>query len=55
VYEMISRGKDIKKACKEGINMFPPEITVGIIGISRTDYTAVSNKEMANYAMVKEV
>jgi beta-aspartyl-peptidase (threonine type) len=55
VYDMTSRGEDIKKACKEGINMFPPEITVGIIGISRTDYTAVSNKEMANYAMVKEV
>jgi beta-aspartyl-peptidase (threonine type) len=55
VYDVISRGKDIKKACKEGINMFPPEITVGIIGISRTDYAAVSNKEMANYALVKEL
>jgi beta-aspartyl-peptidase (threonine type) len=55
VYDMISRGEDIKKACKEGINIFPPEITVGMIGISRAGYTAISNKEMANYALVKEI
>jgi beta-aspartyl-peptidase (threonine type) len=55
VYDMISRGEDIKKACKEGINIFPPEITVGMIGISRAGYTAISNKEMANYALVKKI
>jgi beta-aspartyl-peptidase (threonine type) len=55
VYDMTSRGEDIKKACEEGINMFPSEITVGIIGISSAGYTAISNKEMANYALVKEI
>jgi beta-aspartyl-peptidase (threonine type) len=51
VYDMIVNGEDIKKACKEGINMFPKEIKVGIIAISRKGYISLSNTEMASYAL----
>lgn len=54
VYDMISHGEDIKKACKKGINMFPPAIKVGIIVISKAGYSMVSNTKMAHYALVKE-
>jgi L-asparaginase/beta-aspartyl-peptidase (threonine type) len=54
VYDMIHQGGDIKEACKKGVAMFPLEISVGIIAISKTGYSVVSNSEMAHYAMVKE-
>jgi beta-aspartyl-peptidase (threonine type) len=55
VYDMISKGEDIKKACKKGVNMFPPEISVGIIAISKAGCAVASNTEMASYSMVKKV
>jgi beta-aspartyl-peptidase (threonine type) len=54
LYDMISQGEDIKKACKKGINMFPNEIKVGIIAISKAGYSITSNTDMAHYALVKE-
>ncbi len=54
VYDMISNGSDMTKACKKGIAMFPLSSSVGIIGISKAGYAVVSNAEMAHYAMVKE-
>jgi L-asparaginase/beta-aspartyl-peptidase (threonine type) len=54
VYDMIHHGEDIRKACKKGIAMFPLEISVGIIAISKSGYTVASNSEMAHFAMVKE-
>jgi beta-aspartyl-peptidase (threonine type) len=55
VYDMISHGEDLKRACENGIDMFLPEIKVGIISISKTDYSVIANTEMAHYALVKEV
>ena len=55
VYDMVSSGEDIKNACKKGINMFPPEIKIGIIAISKEGFTVTSNTEMANYVLVKEI
>lgn len=54
VYDMISHGEDIKKACKKGIKMFPNEIRVGIIAISKAGYSIESNIAMAHYALVKK-
>jgi beta-aspartyl-peptidase (threonine type) len=54
VYDMISNGEDIKKACNKGVALFPLEISVGIIAISKKGYTIAANSEMAHYAMVKE-
>lgn len=55
VYDMVSKGENIKKACKKGINMFPPGITAGIIAISRAGSAVESNTEMASYTLVKKV
>jgi len=55
VYDMVAQGEDIKKACEKGINIFPPDIIVGIIAISRDGYAVISNKEMAHYVLLKEV
>ncbi|NWF53098.1 MAG: isoaspartyl peptidase/L-asparaginase, partial [Nitrospirae bacterium] len=54
VYDIISAGEDVRKACKKGIEMFPPEIKAGIIAITRTDFSVEANTEMAHYALVKE-
>ena len=54
VHDMISNGEDIKRACKKGVAMFPPEIHVGIIAISKTGYAVMANTQMAHYSMVKE-
>jgi L-asparaginase/beta-aspartyl-peptidase (threonine type) len=54
VYDMIHHGEDIRKACKKGVAMFPLEISVGIIAISKSGYMVAANSEMAHYAMVKE-
>ncbi|MEW6214438.1 MAG: isoaspartyl peptidase/L-asparaginase [Nitrospirota bacterium] len=54
VYDMIFNGEDVKTACEKGVNMFPPEIIVGIIAISRRGYAVMSNTEIANYILVKE-
>jgi len=54
VNDMVFYGEDIRTACEKGINIFPPEITVGIIGISRTGYAVTSNRGMASYALMRE-
>ncbi len=54
VYDMISKGEDLKKSCIKGIEMFPPEIKIGIIGISKKGFSVVANTEMAHYALIKE-
>lgn len=54
VYDMMSNGEDIKKACRKGIDMFPPEIKIGVIAISKKGFSVVANTEMANYALIKE-
>ncbi len=54
VYDMISSGEDIRKACNRGINMITSEMKAGIIAISKKAYSVVANTEMAHYAMVKE-
>jgi len=55
VYDMVSSGEDIEKACEKGINIFAPGIKVGIIAISKEGFTVASNTEMANYVLVKEI
>ncbi|MEW6571006.1 MAG: isoaspartyl peptidase/L-asparaginase [Nitrospirota bacterium] len=54
VYERVSNGESIERACKESVDMFPPNIKVGVIGISKEGYSVASNTHMASYVMVKE-
>jgi beta-aspartyl-peptidase (threonine type) len=54
VYDMVSQGEDIKSACERGLDLFPNEIKVGIIGISREGFVALSNTGMAQYSLIKE-
>ncbi len=54
VYDMVSYGADIKTACEKGVDIFQPEIPVGIIGISKKGHAVSSNREMASYALMKE-
>jgi beta-aspartyl-peptidase (threonine type) len=54
VYDSVSRGVDVAAACSQGINLFRPEVPVGLIGISARAYAVSSNKPMAHFAMVRE-
>ena len=53
VYDMILNGDDITTSCKKGVSLFPDEVPVGLVGISRTGYAVASNREMAHYALIK--
>jgi beta-aspartyl-peptidase (threonine type) len=54
VYDMVSQGEDIGRACERGISTFPSKINVGIIGISQEGVVALSNTEMSQYSLVEE-
>jgi len=54
VYDMVSQGENIRRACERGIDMFPSETKVGIIGISKQGFISLSNTEMAHYSLIKE-
>lgn len=54
VYDMVSQGKDIKRACERGIRMFPSDTKVGIIGISKEGVVVLSNTTMSHYILIKE-
>ena len=54
VNDMVFYGEDIRTACEKGIAMFPHEIAVGLIGLSKTGYAVTSNRGMASYALMRE-
>lgn len=54
VYDMVSQGEDIGRACERGIGTFPSGINVGIIGISKEGIVALSKTEMAQYSLVEK-
>ena len=53
VYDLIAPHTGIEIACRKAIDLFPPGITAGIIGISATDYVAYSNTTMAHHAIIR--
>ena len=54
VYDTVSQGEDIKRACERGISMFPAETKVGMICISKEGFVALSNTVMAQYSLIEE-
>jgi isoaspartyl peptidase/L-asparaginase-like protein (Ntn-hydrolase superfamily) len=54
VYDFIPGGQPIKTACEKGVSLFPPEISVGIVAISREGYGVAANRRMAAYGLAKE-
>jgi L-asparaginase / beta-aspartyl-peptidase len=52
VYDLIAEGQSVREACRTGMSPFPGNVPTGIIAISRTGCTVVSNRPMAHYAMV---
>ncbi len=51
VYNLISWGEDIQKACEKGVSLFDQQIPVGIIAISRRGFGIASNREMASWSL----
>jgi L-asparaginase/beta-aspartyl-peptidase (threonine type) len=54
VYDTVSQGEDIKRACEKGMSMFPSETKVGMICISKEGFVALSNTGMAHYSLIEE-
>ncbi|MGB9635785.1 MAG: isoaspartyl peptidase/L-asparaginase [Thermoplasmata archaeon] len=54
VYDKISRGMHPQKACEWGVSLFPNEISVGIIAVSKKGTGVASNREMAHWLIVEE-
>ncbi|MDT3680528.1 MAG: isoaspartyl peptidase/L-asparaginase [Burkholderiaceae bacterium] len=51
VYQWIEQGMPLPKALERGIDLFPDEIDVGLIAISRTEAGSRSNRSMATSAI----
>jgi len=47
VYRMLEEGKILKEAFEEAINLFPEEIPIGMIGITKEEVSGISNRTMA--------
>lgn len=54
VCDMVARGEDLRTACRKGIDLFPREIPVGIIGISAGGCEVIANREMAHHVLIQE-
>ena len=54
VYEAIRGGKGPDAACREGVSLFPHDISVGIIAISKGGYGIFANRQMAAYGLIEE-
>jgi beta-aspartyl-peptidase (threonine type) len=48
VYDWISQGEEVGRACERAVASFPKEIPVGVIAISRRGSAAVANRDMAS-------
>ncbi|OPY70986.1 MAG: N(4)-(Beta-N-acetylglucosaminyl)-L-asparaginase precursor [Syntrophorhabdus sp. PtaU1.Bin002] len=55
VYNRIETGMDVEAACTNGIHLFPDDVPVGIIALTRQGFSVCSNRGMAHYELLKEV
>ncbi len=49
VFDKMGEGMSAKEACEWGMTLFPHEIPVGVVAVSRSDSAAVSNRQMASW------
>jgi L-asparaginase/beta-aspartyl-peptidase (threonine type) len=49
IYERIASGISAKEACKWGVDLYPEEIPMGVVALSRSDAAACSNRGMASW------
>jgi len=54
VYDKIARGWHPQKACEWGISLFPQDIPVGLICLSKKGVGVASNRDMAHWVIVEE-
>ena len=47
VYDWISQGDEVARACERGVALFPGDVPVGVIAISRRGSAAAANRDMA--------
>lgn len=46
IYDRISGGAELRRVCRETLALFPGNIPIGIIAITRNQYMTVSNRKM---------
>jgi L-asparaginase/beta-aspartyl-peptidase (threonine type) len=54
VYDLMGREMALQETAEKCVRLFPAEIKVGIISITRKGYGISANDSMAHYAMVRE-
>jgi L-asparaginase/beta-aspartyl-peptidase (threonine type) len=47
VYDWISQGEDVARACERGVALYPEDIPIGVIAISRRGNASAANRDMA--------
>ncbi len=50
VYDWISQGEEVARACERGVASVPKEIPVGVIAVSRRGSAVAANRDMASAA-----
>jgi L-asparaginase/beta-aspartyl-peptidase (threonine type) len=54
VYDEINQGTSVEKSCRNAIERFPKEYSLGVISISREGFGAEHNRDMAWAKCVEE-
>lgn len=48
IYDKIMSGTELGTACREGLDLFPVDVPIGIIAITRYQWVSMSNRRMAS-------
>lgn len=54
IYDLLADGTGPEAACRKALALFPSDIKMGAIAISRDGHAVVSNKSMASYSIIKQ-
>jgi len=54
VYEKAASGEGLRSACDREISLFPSEVPVGVIAISKTEFAVSANRDMARFQFIKD-
>lgn len=54
VYDLIASGEEVQTACQKGLALYPKEVPIGIIAISRRGVGQASNRDMATWVSISD-
>lgn len=54
VYDLIASGEEVQAACRKGVDLYPKEVPIGVIAISRRGVGQANNRDMATWVSISD-